>query len=485
MVGNNKIYQKKIMDSVSAVDKNSTVKKFYQFSLSDLPTLHDKGVQATILNNCGKIMDSAEMANFMKTSNFGPYVPELWPIVTAWYPEFPLKKLITVEGMEQPLTYMAFSQLKTGTNKAPTVAGQLVETATGMREINGYYPTGEIHGEKVLATDFQFDDEDKTSTAALAYYPMQVGLGYLEKFRVKINSTNAELNGIWNPDHVSNQVIYFMKDGAAAANVTIDIPTGALVVAEGDAASASTITEASVYYVWDIQTETRDTIPQVEEEIILETMEARPQALGLQWSIFSEFVKKAQFKDDIRTDTTKRVLALMYQYQTRYILDTMYEFSTQEEAVITLPTGNITVESKCQELLQALNMQAKKIAQATGRMYGNRLVVGMTMRSFFESLPNTYFTPTDYDVDKEYESPRELGKFGSYIVFYDPNRDENTGFMTYKGAQWSDAALYMGVFIPVCPTDAVELGTRVRTAFVQMTAVKYHKPMAVVPLRFQ
>lgn len=475
--------QKRIMDSIENVGKSPLTKKYFDFSADDLKSLQEKGTQAQVLLNCKKIMDSADMANFMKISNFGPYIPELWPIVTAWYPEFPLKELICVQGMEQPLCYMAFSQLKTGTTKAPTVAGQLVETATGMRTINGAYPTGEVQGEILKATDFQFDNAEKTSTAALVYFPLTTGLGYLEKFRVKIASTDANLNGLWLPDHQSNGEIFFMKQGADKALVTMDIQSGALTIQESDAARAVSVTEVSAYYVWDIQTETRDTIPSIEEDIILESMEARPRALGLQWSIFSEYVKKAQFGTDIRVDTTQRVLALMFQYQCRYILDTMYEYSTQEEETITIPTSNITVESKAQEVLQSLNKVGQKIALATGRMYGNRLVVGMDMRSWLESLPTTYFTPAPYD-EKGYESPRKLGKFGPYEVYYDPNRATDTGFMTYRGSFWADAAYYLGEFMPIVPTDAIELGTRVRSAFCSMEAHKYHKPMAVIPIKF-
>lgn len=480
----NKLYMKKVMDSIETVQKNPLTKKYFDFSKEELPTMQEKGVQARLLNNTKRIMDSAEMADFMKISSFGPYIPELWPIVVAWYPEFPLKDLICVQGMEQPLCYMAFSNLKTGTTKAPTVAGQLVETATGMRTINGAYPTGEVQGEILVEKDFQFDATDKTSTAALVYFPLTTALGYLEKFRVKIQSTDADLNGLWLPDHVSNDVISFMKKGAEKVLVTMDMPTGALTIQENDAASAVSVTEVSAYYVWDIQTETRDTIPSINEDIVLESMEARPRALGLQWSIFSEYVKKAQFGTDIRVDVTQRVLGLMFQYQCRYVLDTMYDFSTQDEVTITIPTSNITVESKAQEVLANLNKVGQKIAQATGRMYGNKLVVGMDMRSWLESLPSTYFTAAKYD-EKGYEAPRKLGQFGPYEVFYDPNRDSSTGFMTYRGSFWADAAYYLGEFMPIVPTDAIELGTRVRSAFCSMEAHKYHKPMAVIPIKFE
>lgn len=181
---------RKIMDSVENIQSKKTkAAEYYKVADSDLKTIQDKGFEAMILNNCEKIMDSAEMADFMKISNYGPFVPELWPIVTAWYPEFPLKDLISVQGMEQPLAYMAFTQLHTGTTKADTIAGQLVETATGLRKIRGAYPTGEVQGEELLAADFQFDGTDKTSSAALVYFPLTTALGYLEKFRVKIESS--------------------------------------------------------------------------------------------------------------------------------------------------------------------------------------------------------------------------------------------------------------------------------------------------------
>ena len=155
---------KRITDSVERVSKNPETKKFFDFSEKEFDNIYDKGTQASLLLGCRRVMDSNEMADFMKTSNYGPYVPELWPIVTAWYPEFPLKDLISIQGMDRPLVYMAFSQIRTGTSKAGTVAGQLVETATGMRTIQGSYPTGEIQGEELVTAAYRDWETDRKST---------------------------------------------------------------------------------------------------------------------------------------------------------------------------------------------------------------------------------------------------------------------------------------------------------------------------------
>lgn len=487
-INNNQKVLRRIEDSVKEVKQNPTTSKFFKFSMPDLKSVYDQGNQAMILNNMRKICDSDEMANFIQTSNYGPYIPELWPVVVAWYPEFPLKDLISVQSMDRPLAYMAFTSLKAGTNKADTVAGEMVETATGLRKIHGSYPTGEIHGEELTAEHLQYDNTEKTDTGALAYFPLTLAGDYSEMYAVNITSTDSDLNGKWVFGSVTGNTITFVKSGVEdqpdEVGVTMDTQTGALVIKEKSTASATTVSLASVYYVWDIQFSDKETIPSIVEDIELLTAEAKPRALGLRWSIFSEYVKKSQFGTNIRVDVTKRCLSLMYQFQTRYILDRMYNFSTVTEQEISMPTGNITVEAKVQEVLETLNKGAAQIiAENTGRMYGNRLVVGRDFRSWLESLPNIYWEQ-DPKGDPGYESPRKLGTFGPYEVFYDPHQANDKGFMTYRGEFWADAAYYLGEFMPVVPTDAVTLGTDVRSAFCSMEAHKYHKPNAVVPLKF-
>lgn len=475
-------YLKRITDSIEKAQSNSKTNSFFKVA-SEGMSLHEKGVVAEILNNHRQIMDSDLAQNMIKTQNYGPLVPELWPIVAAWYPDFPLRELICVEGMTQPLSYLVFSRLLAGTSKSETIAGEQVETPTGLRTIHGAYPTGEIHGEQVQETDFTWDDSDKTATAAMAYYPLFTGADYLGKFMINITSSESQYSGKYVADAVNGDIITFKTDNANKYEITMDIQTGGLVIKQS-AADANKVTLASVYYVWDIQTADKDNIPSLVEDLERIAIEAKPRALGLRWSVFAEYQKKTQFGADIRTDTSKRVLNLLYQYQVRYILDVMYNFSTGSEATITIPTANITVESKAQEVLQKLNEQAQVIAQTTGRMYGNRLVVGRKFRSWLESLPSTYVEMFPYDEDG-YESPRKLCKFGQYIVFYDPHQADDAGFMTYRGNFWADAAYYLGEYMPVTPTDAVSLGVEVRSAFCSMEAHFYHKPNAVIPLKFQ
>ena len=127
---------------------------------------HELGVTAQLLTNfaekhgsydkCvrafGRVNDSAADAFAQAThvSNFGPWLMDVFPLITAWYPEFPLKDLISVQEMEKPLAWMFFSVLKTGTNKAPTTIGELVETPLGMRQLKAKYVTGEIFGENIV-----------------------------------------------------------------------------------------------------------------------------------------------------------------------------------------------------------------------------------------------------------------------------------------------------------------------------------------------
>ena len=54
--------------------------------------------------------------------------------------------------------------------------------------------------------------------------------------------------------------------------------------------------------------------------------------------------------------------------------------------------------------------------------------------------------------------------------------------MTYRGSEFYDAAMYLGIFLPIVPTDTVALGVTVRQSMVSMEAYKLHKPSAIVRL---
>ena len=58
---------------------------------------------------------------------------------------------------------------------------------------------------------------------------------------------------------------------------------------------------------------------------------------------------------------------------------------------------------------------------------------------------------------------------------------DGEAFMTYRGDEWYDASYYLGIYMPMVPTDAIALGVTVRESFVSMEAHKYHKPTCVVP----
>jgi len=109
-------------------------------------------------------------------------------------------------------------------------------------------------------------------------------------------------------------------------------------------------------------------------------------------------------------------------------------------------------------------------------------VIGNNLKAFFESLPDTYYKKWQSNSDYGFNGPRKIGTIGRYTVFYDDKLANNKAWMTYRGAQWYDAAFYLGMFMPVAPTDAINININVRQAFVEMCAYRYDKPMAVIPI---
>jgi hypothetical protein len=445
---------------------------------SETTDMYTRGTAAELINNFAKIMDSELGNSFMAThaNDFGPYVMEVWPLVTAWYPDFPLKDLISVQSMDKPLAYMFFSLLKTGTAKGDTALGDIVETALGTRTLKGRYPTGEVFGEEIL--DNQITDDG----TLLAYAPLNVAVtpGYLEKTQVTIGST------VYTAYNTNNGKVLFKQGSTeqAATVIAIDINTGALTGTAVVAAKGVAGTKAiEVNYVWNLDYADTENIQKVKEQVEMRPMEATPRALALEWTLFSEFLKKSQFGVDIREDNTKRILNLLYQYQVRYILDEMYLYRDQtansDVTVTAQSSTGIALEVINQRVQKQLKDMGGKILKSSGRMEGNKLVVGINFKNWLESLPSNMFTPKTAE-DAFLQSPREIGTYGTYQVFYDPELADNKFWMTYRGKEFYDAAYYLGEYMPIVPTDCIALAVTVRSSFVSMEAYRYDKKNCVI-----
>lgn len=480
--------QERASNAMSVLRGNRIADSFYRVASPELKTISDQAIQAGILNNWSKILDSEPGQALTTSQDFGPYVMEVWPLVTAWYPDFPLKELISVQDMDKPLAYMFFSMLKTGTSKSDTLVGDVVETPLGKRTIRGKYPTGEIVGE--IVTKGQIDPTDGT---ILAYAPLNVATipGYVEKTKIFIGDDTYKGYNV-----VDGKVLFKLNDvEQPSTTICIEVATGivsgSVIVALAE--EGSTDEAFRTNYVWNLDLATVDNVQRVKEQVELRPMEATPRAIMLEWSIFSEYLKKTQFGQDIRTDNTKRIMNLLYQYQVRYIIDELFDGAegkyNQGSTVVTKTTINLDVtnnyslEVQVANVMKQLNKVGNEIELASGRMAGNRIVAGFNLKSWLESLPNTYFKPAKNDASA-FSGPRKLGEFGPYSIYYDPMREPEEGIMTYRGSEWYDATYYLGEFMPICPTDAIALGVTVRESFVSMEAYRFDKPSCVFKLEF-
>jgi hypothetical protein len=469
--------QKRLADSLAFVEKRGNLSASMKLADSDLHSFEERGIEAGIITNFQKrVMDSEEGREFIKSNNYGPYLPELLPVIIAWYPNFPLKDLISVQDMEQDLAYIITSELLTGTNKGGTTAGQKVETPNGLREIKGSYPSGEVLGE--IITEDALQVEDGKTLAALVYFPLLSTDEAQEITKLTVQGSAGTADYIVKS--VTGKVIHLEDAGGNGAD--IELATGILEVA--DSTVVGDIESIDASYMWNIEYAKGDTLPTVVEDMKMEPMIARPRVLAMKWTIFSELVKKKQFSQDIRTDNTNRVLDLLYQYLVRYILDRMYRYATGgTELIKGINTSIIDPNFKAQEILRQLNLVSQKIANNTGRVEGNRLVVGARMKNYLEALDEKWYKP-EREEDYGFQGPRKIGQFGRFMVFYDNELAEDEGWMTYRGSKWYDAAFYLGVFMPIAPTDAININIDVEQAFVDMNAYKFDKPQAVIKLKF-
>lgn len=492
----------RVADSIRTLEKNQDVAHFtkYMKGKGMFENTSFMGVQAGLMNNFQSTMDKFRGAGSrvsdsyagltpMETvqgvthlHNVGPYIPEIWPIIVAWYPDFPLKDLISVQSMEQPLAYLLYSELKVGTNKAPATAGDIVSTPMGMRSINVVgYSTGKVMGENIPAEQVAYDDTAKTITTVLAFQPLLPEDKALAK--LKLDVTVDGTLSTYVAAGVSGNNINLALSTSPTVPVTgayVDGIHGIVVIPQATAPTAATMV---ANYWWNIDLANDANIPKIVEDITKRTIEAEPHAVEMQWTVFAEAVKQAQFGTNFKTENTKRVLNVLYQMQTRDVLSEMWTYATgtmtdPADQVIAIPTNSYSLDTQVNYVLSRLNAMSSQIGLNSGRMEGNRIVVGYEFKNWLEALPATWFKK--YPEPAGFLAPHAIGEFGKYIVFYDPQAAGDEAFMTYRGSEWYDAAMYMGVFLPFVPTDAVAVGVRVREAFVSMYATDFHKPDCVI-----
>lgn len=482
----------RITDSIAAVGQHSGLSKCLGavVKAANITDSHDRGVVAQLLQNykrtvMDKVADSVDgttrgqQVNTM--ADFGPFVPEVLPIIMAWYPEMPLKDLISIQPMKQALDYLVFSKLVTGTNKAPTLVGQEVETPLGIRKIDGRYPTGVIYGEQFPSE--QLEVEDGKLIGATVYYALRASEADLNRFKLTVH--NAGTDTVYRAMSVVGDNLQLCLDTDRETPVEgalWNIASGAFYLPT-TAADTTGIT-VTANYCWNLDFAVDENIPKVKEQVEYFPMEAMPRVLAFQWTIFADAIRKAQFGTDIRQENTKRILNLLYQYQVRFILDEMYEDAQGNLGTITVPRNGIyAMDVQLNNVLTQLNTAATNIAYASGLQSGNRLVVGANFKNWVESLPNTMFQRSDRP--RGYLTAYELGRLGDFIVYFDPKRKADEIMMSYKGEEWYMAPYYLGVFLPLVPTDAITINVTVRQAFADMCAYKYQFPQFVSVGKFE
>lgn len=471
--------QERICDSIERAlsGKGSDL---MEFAISDGLSFEEKGVVSQLINNyCEKVADAADITS----GDFGPYVMEVFPIITAWYPDFPLKDLICVESLDKPFGYLFYSEMKANKGKAGQVVGDKIETPLGMRTLKGQFPTGEVFGEVIPSSQFS-GNKSVTAYAPLAVKNQQKN--WFNKFKASVTASGTATTYSYSGFGAGNTIE--LKNAAGSETISINIQTGMIDLTAASTAQGKDVT---LNYVWDLDFATTYNLPSVKEEISKDIIEAQPRVLGIEWTVFSEYLKKSQFNQDVRNDNTKRILNLIYQYQVRYILTdltsgaagvfTPTEISAGLNAVEIPSSTAINLDVKANKVLEQLKGIANKIEYASGRIEGNRIICGKNFKVFLESLNNTWVTLTPNANTGKYgfSGPREIATFSTFKVYYDPDLAADETYMTYRGTEWYDGVYYLAEFMPITPSEAVNMGVTVKQSFCSMEAYYYQKPECV------
>ena len=165
-------------------------------------------------------------------------------------------------------------------------------------------------GETIPEEQLEYDATTRELVAMTAYYALNTSGDYLEKFLINVYKDNAIVATLIATTVQNGKVMLVNSANPGVSNGSyMVVESGAIMLASADINNilATTGVCLNVNYVWNLDYAIQENIPKVKEQVERVEMRAIPRAIGMEWTIFAEALKKSQFNTDIRVENTKRV----------------------------------------------------------------------------------------------------------------------------------------------------------------------------------
>jgi len=388
------------------------------------------------LNELKQFKDKHMIGEDTTTSNTAPFIKYTFPLLRRVWPSLIAPEIVSVQPMTAPVGAIFYFELKYGTSKGSTAAGDKL-----VKDFNRYYSSELVNGE----------------SAALANSTGQtINLGFTP-VKASTVSIATSVSGV-GPfvDNGSG-----VMSGAGLASGTINYTTGVVSLTLSSAPGTGQTATSTYQY----NMEGNSVVPQVNIDIALVSVTAKSRKLKALWSSEAADDLKALHGIDAEQELVSGVGSELALEIDREIIEDLKSGATGATSSFDLgaiPSG-MKQRDYIVQMLTQMTLISNQIGKNTLRGPANFAVMSHDLAAYVEQLGlDGFFRPVfagNQEALSPAEGPQQWGvmKFGTlqqrWTCYKDPYLTASKMILGYKGSSFVDAGYVWAPYVPLQVTS--------------------------------
>lgn len=381
----------------------------------------------------------------------GGFSDYLFPIIRAGFPTNPINELVSVQPTTRRTATIVYWNWIVGTNKGRFTQGQkLFDANTGKQTRDIDFSNEVINGEAITA----LGSANATNSGTLAFHdgggirPGTVALS------LEITTGPAVVTFVDNGNGA-----FIAGGGVTITSSSIDYQTGAWTITINLETFTTAAANVAVYR-WD--SEGSQSIPQVDIQIVTNTVQTERRALKINYSKEAMQDVMSEFGVSLEPNLVAGAAEQMNYEIARQVIAEIWQVSPVASTFdLKVPSG-ISQQEHFRDLIFNINSASNSIWARTQKGYGNWLVIDEGFANLIESLPASLFVAAPMP-----PSVHGLHFIGTllnrYRVYKDLHLDKEPGaqgvgnmLMGFKGANFFEAGFVWAPYQLMYTTSPLE-----------------------------
>ena len=381
----------------------------------------------------------------------GGFSDMLFPVIRAGFPTNPVNELVSVQPTTRRTATIVYWNWIVGTSKGTYTQGQkLFDANTGKQTRDINFSNEVIEGEALAA----LGSAGATDTGTLKFAD---GGG------IRPGTVALSLQITSGPTvvvFVDNGNGAFIASGVTISASSINYQTGAWSITLGGLDTFTTVATNTATYRWDSEGSSK--IPQVDVQIVTNTVQTERRALKLNYSREAMQDVMAEFGVSLEPNLVAGAAEQVNYETARQIISEVWSVAPVATSFsLTVPSG-ISQQEHFRDLIYQLNIASNNIWSRTQKGVGTWLVVDTGASNLLESLPASMFVRGAKPASVH--GLHYIGDLmGQYRVYKDLHLDKEPGaaaegnmLMGFKGTNFFEAGFVYAPYQLLYTTNPLE-----------------------------